>query len=172
MDRRGGDRIIEERMHYRWIRFYHKTMRMAAQKELGSREDRAAWLILLQAELDALKAWNPALHRGHALRRHGFLGLRAEFIILAKYQAGTELIELETDINKSQLEKHEREWELLWEEKKNRCSSIFPILSEETVGDFRTKAIKETFRLTYEAYPAFQKGQLKRRNLSEYPNLI
>jgi hypothetical protein len=168
---RSSDRPIDERLHYRWIDFYLRSMTMAAKAELSGREKRAAWLILLQAELDALKEWKPVLSRAHSLRRHGFLGLRAEFIMLARYQPGTELITLNTNIDKNQLPKAERGWELLWEERKNRCSTLFPILSEETVGDFRIKAIKETYRLTYEAYPAFRKGQLKHRHLSAYPNL-
>lgn len=171
INRLKSDRPIEERLHYRWISFYLKTMEMAASKELAGRDDRAAWLILLKAELDALTDWKPTLSRAHSLRRHGFLGLRAEFIMLAKYQPGTELITLDTSIDKMQLPRVEREWELLWEEKKNRCALLFPILTEEAAKDFRVKAIKETYRLTFDAYPAFRKDQLKLRNLSAYPNL-
>lgn len=171
INRLKSDRPIEERLHYRWISFYLKTMEMAASKELRGRDERAAWLILLKAELDALSDWKPALSRAHSLRRHGFLGLRAEFIMMAKYQPGTEPIPLDTNIDMTQFPKAEREWELLWKEKKNRCALLFPILTEEAAKDFRVKAIKETYRLTFDAYPAFRKGQLKLRKLSAYPNL-
>ena len=171
INRHRSNRPIEERLHYRWISFYLKTMEMAASKELAGQDDRAAWLILLKAELDALTTWKPALSRAHSARRQGFLGLRAEFIMLAKYQPGTELITLDTNIDKTQLPKAEREWELLWEEKKNRCALLFPVLTEEASKDFWVKAIKETYRLTFDAYPAFRKGQLRQRNLSDYPNL-
>ena len=168
-NRRSTDKTITERLHYKWLEFYYKTIRMAAEHDLTGREDRAAWLILLKEELNALEDWDPALSRAHTLRRHGFLGLRAEYIMLAKNLPGTEPIILNTKIDESKLEKHELQWKLLWEERKNRCSEEFPVLSKEEVEGYRRRVVKETYRLTYEAYPAFTDGQLKTRHPSLGP---
>ena len=166
-NRRSTDKTITERLHYKWLEFYYKTIRMAAEHDLAGREDRAAWLILLKEELKALEDWNPILSRAHTLKRHGFLGLRAEYIMLAKYLPGTEQITLDTKIDKTRLEKHESGWQLLWEVRKNRCAEDFPILSKEEVKKYRRSVTKETYRLTYESYPAFREGQLK----TKYPSL-
>ena len=151
---------VEERLHYRWIEFYRKGIFEAAKPKVIGRTANAAWLILLDTELQALRDWRPLLTRAHTLRRHGFLGLRAEYVMRALHTEGSKPITLNKNIDKEIFKKEERSWLLLWEEKKNRCAEIFPVLSDEAVTGFRKEVIEETYRLTYESYPAFEEKDL------------
>jgi len=165
--KRISGKPVDQRLHYKWIEFYRDTMIDATAHELAGRNKRAAWLILLETELLALEQWNPALTRWHTLRRHGFLALRAEYVMLARYSKDSKEIELNKKIDLSSYPKEQQKWELLWKEEKNRCAEIFPILSPDEVQGFREKVIKETYELTYYCYPAFPKGYLQKRNPSE-----
>ena len=165
--RRMTERPMEQRLHYRWIEFYRKTMEMAAEHNLEGRKDLAAWLILLETELQALRDWNPALTRAHTLRRHGFLALRAEFIMRALNTKDSKTIIINKDIDLTRLPRDERKWELLWTEKKNRCAEIFPVLSPESEQVFREEVTRETYELTYYCYPGFPSHHLRKRYPSE-----
>ena len=162
--RRMPTRPITERLHYRWIKFYYKTMRMAVAKDLKGRGPRAAWLILLETELMALNDWKPALTRAHTLRRHGFLALRAEFVMRAEHTKDSTPLIINKEVSLDKLPRDEQKWELLWTEKKNRCADMFPILSADSVQAFRKEVIKETYELTYYCYPAFKEEDLQREN--------
>ena len=153
-------RPLEDKLHYRWIEFYIAGMQRASNHAIRDRADNAAWLILLNTELQALRDWKPRLTRPHTLRRHGFLALRAEYVMKADYSKDSDPIELDTDLDRLQFPRSQREWKFLWEEPKNRCAELFPIITDEYLKIFKPEVVRETYLLTFDLYPAFQNHQL------------
>ena len=153
-------RPLELKLHYRWIKFYIDSLQRASNHALEDRAKNAAWLILLETELQALRDWKPRLSRPHTLRRHGFLALRTEYVMKASYSKDSVPITLQTDLDRLQFPKGQREWKFLWQERKNRCAELFPIISDEYLKIFEPEVKRETYLLTFELYPAFQEHQL------------
>lgn len=153
-------RPLKDKLHYRWIEFYIDSMERASNHAIRDRADNAAWLILLENELQALRDWQPRLTRPHTLRRHGFLALRTEYVMKASYSKDSVPITLQKDLDRLQFPKGQREWKFLWEERKNRCAELFPIISDEYLKIFEPEVKRETYLLTFELYPAFQEHQL------------
>jgi len=142
---------LQEKSHYRWLRFYHDALQAEAERLGLQPGEEAAWVILLEEELRALDHYEPVLGLPDTLKAKALAPAREAWIEAAAAQ-GREL-SVDFDAPLAALKQQES---TNWKPLRSEGARSYPALHAQAAVAFRATVRREVAQTIRSTSPSLQ----------------
>ncbi|MEB3184338.1 MAG: hypothetical protein VKM97_00475 [Cyanobacteriota bacterium] len=147
----AAKKSLQEKSHYRWLRFYRDAMEASAESLGLQPGEEAAWVILLEEELRALDHYEPVLGLPDTLKAKELLPAREAWIEAVAPQG--RVLSFDFDAPLEALKQQEA---TSWKPLRGEGARSYPVLDAEAAAAFRATVAQDVAQKIRATFPSLK----------------